>query len=199
VSVEAKPLRLALIVGSNREGRQGLVVANWFLRLLDQRPDYQVDVLDLAEVKLPDVQAQKPAFLGNYESPLVEAFGERIDAADAFIIVTPEYNHGYPASLKHAIDSVYHEWKGKPVAFVSYGGIGGGIRAIEQLRLVFAELHTVTARNTVCIPMARLAFDEYGDPREPEPLEAAASTLLAELTWWALALRTARSEARFPA
>jgi len=114
------------------------------------------------------------------------------------VVVTPEYNHGYPASLKHAMDSVYHEWKGKPVAFVSYGGIGGGIRAIEQLRQVFAELHTVTVRNTVSIPMARLAFDEHGAPREPVPLEAAAAALLTELEWWAEALRRARATRRFP-
>ncbi|TDO50532.1 NAD(P)H-dependent FMN reductase [Kribbella sp. VKM Ac-2527] len=192
------PLRLAVIIGSNREGRLAPVVANWFLGLVEAHPSYVLDLLDLAEVKLPETQAQKPAFLGAYDSPLVEAFAERIEAADAYVVITPEYNHGYPASLKHAIDSVYHEWKGKPVSFVSYGGVGGGMRAIEQLRLVFAELHTVTVRNTVCIPMARLAFDANGVPLEREPLETAAATLLTELGWWARALRSARSANGFP-
>lgn len=196
--MEEKCLRLAVIVASNREGRIAPVVANWFLGLVEPSRTWVVDVLDLAEVKLPDTQAQKPAFLGAYESPLIEAFSERIDAADAYVVVTPEYNHGYPASLKHAIDSVYHEWKRKPVGFVSYGGVGGGIRAIEQLRLVFAELHTVTLRNTVSIPMARLAFDENGVPLEAGPLEAAATALLAELEWWAEALHSARVSKGLP-
>lgn len=195
--MEDNLLRIAVVVGSTREGRLGPVVARWFLSLAEERP-LEVDVVDLAEVKLPDTQARKPAFLGEYESPLVEAFSSRIAGADGYVIVTPEYNHGYPASLKHAVDSVYHEWKGKPVAFVSYGGVGGGIRAIEQLRLVFSELHTVTVRNTVSIPMARLAFDESGVPHQQEPLENAAAALLTELDWWAQALRTARAANEFP-
>jgi NAD(P)H-dependent FMN reductase len=196
--MEEKQLRLAVIVGSNREGRLAPVIANWFLGVVEVSQAYDVDVLDLAEVKLPETQARKPAFLGEYESPLVEAFAERIEAADAYVIVTPEYNHGYPGALKHAIDSVYHEWKGKPVGFVSYGGVGGGIRAIEQLRLVFAELHAVTMRNTVSIPMARLAFDQDGAPRDAQPLEAAAASLLTEIGWWADALRAARAAHGFP-
>jgi NAD(P)H-dependent FMN reductase len=106
--------------------------------------------------------------------------------------VTPEYNHGYPASLKFLIDSVGAEWHGKPVAFVSYGGISGGLRAVEQLRQVFAELHTVTIRDAVSFAAAWEQFDGTGRLLEPERARRSMETLLARLHWWAVALRSAR-------
>ncbi len=88
-----------------------------------------------------------PDWSGRRDGEGVAAFRERIDRADAFVVVTPEYNHAYPAVLKFMIDCAYAEWQAKPVAFVSYGGISGGLRAVEQLRLVFAELHADAARH----------------------------------------------------
>ena len=124
------------------------------------------------------------------ESPSVQ---QRIAEADAFVVVTPEYNHGYPAPLKALIDSVGAEWRGKPVAFVSYGGISGGLRAVEQLRLVFAELHTVTMQNSVSFASAWEQFDGDGILLEPARAQRSMSTLLAQLYWWAIALRNART------
>ena len=118
---------------------------------------------------------------------------DRIAEADAFVVVTPEYNHGYPAPLKALIDSVGAEWRGKPVAFVSYGGISGGLRAVEQLRLVFAELHTVTMQNSVSFAAAWEQFDGEGILREPARAQRSMATLLAQLYWWAVALRNARA------
>ena len=109
------------------------------------------------------------------------------------MVVTPEYNHGYPASLKQAIDLAMQEWKAKPVAFVSYGGISGGLRAVEQLRQVFAELHAVTIRDTVSFAMAHGRFDSDGGLRDPDAAEAAVKVLLDELLWWGDALRAARA------
>jgi NAD(P)H-dependent FMN reductase len=179
-------LRVVLLVGSNREGRHGGVVGQWAAHQLWRRPDLEVDVIDLAELDLPAVH---PAV----RDERVHAFAARIDAADAFVVVTPEYNHGYPAALKHAIDQVNVEWRGKAVGFISYGGMSGGIRAVEQLRQVFAEVHAATVRDGVAFAGAWLLFDEHGELRDPTDAEAAAKLMLDQLVWWARALHDARA------
>ncbi|MGH3778504.1 MAG: NADPH-dependent FMN reductase [Pseudonocardiaceae bacterium] len=167
---------LAVIVASVRVGRFGPVVADWFVGQAKQRDDLSVDLIDLADTPAPSAN-----------------FTSRIGAADAFVIVTPEYNHGYPGPLKAAIDSVGREWQAKPVGFVCYGGLSGGLRAVEQLRVVFAELHAVTIRDTVSFHGARARFDEHGAPRDPAAVNTAAGALLNQLAWWAHTLRHARS------
>ena len=181
-----RPLKIAVIVGSNREGRFGGTVADWVVTRSRQRDDLAVDVIDLADVDLPMVYPHEP-------EPAVADYIERIGRADAFVVVTPEYNHGYPASLKQAIDLPRDQWRRKPVAFVSYGGRGGGLRAVEQLRQVFAELHAVTMRDQVSFHMAWEQFDESGHISRPARYDAAATTMLDHLAWWATALRTART------
>ena len=114
----------------------------------------------------------------------------RLASADAFVVVTPEYNHGYPGALKLLIDSASREWHAKPVAFVSYGGISGGLRAVEQLRLVFAELHATTIRDSVSFANVWELFNSAGQP--PPSAHKAMSALLRQLSWWAHALRDAR-------
>ena len=180
------PLQLAIIIGSTREGRFADVVAEWFVTQARLRDDFVLDVIDLADVDLPAVYPQQP-------SPAVEAFCERIGRADAFVVVTPEYNHGYPASLKQAIDIPHREWQAKPVAFVSYGGMSGGLRAVEQLRQVFAELHAVTVRDTVSFHRVFQLFDQAGEPADPDGCNTAAQAMLDQLVWWATALRAARA------
>ncbi len=126
-----EPIRLAVILGSTRQGRFGPTVAAWFIAQARSRGDMDVDVIDLAETRLPwDLDGRGKD--GRYASPEVLEYAARIDAADAFVIVTPEYNRGYPAPLKLAIDTVYSEWNAKPVGFVSHGGQSGGLRAVEQ-------------------------------------------------------------------
>lgn len=169
-------LGLAVIVGSVREGRFGPVVAEWFAGQAKQREDLSVEVIDLADTPIPST-----------------SFTSRIGAADAFVVVTPEYNHGYPGPLKSAIDSVGREWRAKPVGFVAYGGLSGGLRAVEQLRAVFAELHTITIRETVSFHGARGQFDELGAPRNPGAVNTAATILLDQLVWWARTLQHARA------
>jgi NAD(P)H-dependent FMN reductase len=178
-------LNVAVIVGSTREGRFGPTVASWFVGEAQQRADMSLDVLDLADLDLPTAYPQE-------RSAEVHAYVARLDRADAFVVVTPEYNHGYPASLKQAIDLAYHEWRAKPVAFVSYGGIAGGLRAVEQLRQVFAELHATTVRDTVSLHLAHTAFSTSGEPVDAARFNAAAKKMLDQLAWWATALRTAR-------
>ncbi|MFC5745357.1 NADPH-dependent FMN reductase [Actinomadura rugatobispora] len=195
--MQEEPIRLAVIVGSTRDGRFATTVATWFSGEVGLHLKAEVDVIDLAEVPLPVVMQAAPVNTGVYESAEVRALAARIEAADAFVVITAEYNHSFPASLKLAVDSVHLEWRGKPVAFVSYGGLSGGLRAVEHLRQVFAELRAVTVRNTVSFHMMFEQFDEHGRPRQAAQVSTATATMLAELEWWARALRRARRDSPF--
>jgi NAD(P)H-dependent FMN reductase len=181
------PIHLALIYGSTREGRFCDVVAQWAAAETGSDANFTLDLVDPMALDLPTRHGQSNAAL--------KALEQRLGDADAFIVVTPEYNHGYPAALKFLIDSFKAPWRAKPVAFVAYGGISGGLRAVEQLRLVFAELHAVAIRDTVSFANARGKFDGDGRLLDAEPPRQAMTLMLQQLHWWALALRTAR-EAR---
>lgn len=186
---DGRPLRLAVVVASNREGRFAPVVTDWFLSRARQRDDFVLDVVDLAETDLPTALSYDPSPAVRGELAKV---GPRLAAADAYVVVTPEYNHSYPAALKNLIDWHYTEWRAKPVAFVSYGGVSGGLRAVEHLRQVFAELHAVTVRDTVSFHNAGALFGDDG-PKDPTGPDGAAKKMLDQLGWWAGALRTARA------
>jgi NAD(P)H-dependent FMN reductase len=185
-----EPLRLAVITGSTRNGRFGPTATTWFLDQARTRGDLDIDPIDLADLQLPDILTDE----GEPRPEPVVALGERIAAADAFVVVTPEYNHSFPAPLKTAIDWYLDEWQAKPVGFVSYGGMSGGLRAVEQLRLVFAEVGATTVREVVSFHNYWEQFDADGSwPRDAERVKTAAKTLLDQLTWWARALRDART------
>ncbi|MET9434306.1 NAD(P)H-dependent oxidoreductase [Streptomyces sp. NPDC006551] len=184
------PLRLAVIVASNREGRFGPVIADWFLAQAAGREDFTVDVVDLAEIDLPTSLSYRPDAAVRAELAKVSPV---LAAADAFVVLTPEYNHSFPASLKSLIDWHFTEWQAKPVGFVSYGGISGGLRAVEHLRQVYAELHAVTVRDTVAFPHAHGQFEEDGGHKDPTGPDAAAKTMLDQIAWWARALRDAKA------
>ncbi|CAL9451933.1 hypothetical protein SUDANB176_02461 [Streptomyces sp. enrichment culture] len=180
-------LRVTVIVGSNRHGRFGPVVAGWLLDRLRDRDDLTVEVVDVAEIDLPTTMeptARAAAALADVTPKLARA--------DAFVVLTPEYNHSFPAGLKNLIDWHYGEWRAKPVALVTYGGLAGGLRAAEHLRQVFAELHAVTVRDTVSFHNAGAAFDDEGRPKDPTRPDTAAKTMLDQLVWWAAVLREAR-------
>ncbi|MFI1483567.1 NADPH-dependent FMN reductase [Streptomyces sp. NPDC020747] len=184
------PLKIAVIVGSNREGRFGPVVAEWLLSRIRDRADLAVDVVDTADAHLPTALSHSPSAEVAAELGKVTP---RLAGADAFVVLTPEYNHSFPASLKTLIDWHFHEWRAKPVAFVSYGGLSGGLRAVEQLRQVFAELHAVTVRDTVSFHNAGASFDDQGRHKDPSAPDAAVKVMLDQLAWWGLALREAKS------
>lgn len=186
-----KPVHVATIVASTRPGRFGPVIGNWFAREVAARPAFTNDVIDLAEV---DVEATAP----RSQQPAAAALLARIEAADAIVIVVPEYNHSYPASIKHVIDLAGGQWQGKPVGFVSYGGISGGLRATEHLRPVVATLGAAGVRNTLSFHNANRQFDDTGQPVDPEGLGVAVKAFLDELTWWAEGLRNARAARPFP-
>ena len=175
--------KIALIYGSDREGRFCDVVAGWALSELQLLPDVETDVVDPVRLELPRRSGAN--------SSAVLRLRERLAAADAFLVVTPEYNHSFPACLKALVDSANEAWHAKPVAFVSYGGISGGLRAVEQLRLVFAELHAVTLRDSVTFANAWDAFAD-GRPVRQEAATRAFRHMLARLMWWSAALKAAR-------
>ena len=180
------PVRVAVIVASTREGRFAPVITNWFTEQVAHRVDIDVDVIDLLDVNLP-------LTLGPAAHHAIAPVRERLGRADAFVVITPEYNHSYPAALKQLIDLVRAEWQAKPAAFVSYGGMSGGLRAVEHLRTVFAEMHTVTIRDAVSFHNPWVSFDN-GELREPDQPNAAAKVMLDELVWFEKALRAARAE-----
>ena len=182
------PVRLAVVVGSAREGRFAPTVLRWFAREADRHGGFEIDVLDTAELALPLGMSGIGA----------EPVAARLAEADAFVVITPEYNHSYPAALKNLVDWFHGEWHAKPVGFVSYGGISGGLRAVEHLRQVFAELHAVTIRETVSFHGAHGRFDQNGDPSDPAAATAA-KALLDQLEWWARALQDARGVRAYPA
>ncbi|KNX38741.1 NADPH-dependent FMN reductase [Luteipulveratus halotolerans] len=188
--------RLAVIIASVRQGRFAPVVAAWTQARVAEHSGFEVDVIDLADEYLPlELAPDSPVVLGeDYpRPPQMARLTARLDAADAFLVITPEYNHSFPASIKAAIDWHFTQWQAKPVAFVSYGGHAGGARAVNHLRQVFTELHAVSIRDGVAFPMVYRVFDEDGQPTDPE-VGRAAKVMLDELAWWARALRTAREE-----
>ncbi|HEV8557317.1 MAG TPA: NAD(P)H-dependent oxidoreductase [Actinophytocola sp.] len=182
-------LRLAVIIGSVREGRSGPAVASWFVGEAEAFGLFEVDVVDLAEVELPLSLTQRPA----PEPAVVLAdVGGRLESADAFVVITPEYNHSFTAPLKNLIDWHRSPWHAKPVGFVSYGGLSGGLRAVEQLRQVFAELHATTVRDTVSF---HNVWEQLGEDGRLRTTDAAipAKVMLEKLAWWATALKDARA------
>jgi NAD(P)H-dependent FMN reductase len=180
-------LRIAIVLGSVRRGRRGELIAEWFAEQARSRATFEVDLIDLADADIS-------AALVHESSDRLESVKQRIEEADVYAIVSPEYNHGYTAALKALIDVTYSQWRAKPVAFVSYGGISGGLRAVEQLRQVFAEMHTVTVRDSVAFANVFQAFTDDGELKDPEGAERAAQKMLWQLEWWGEALRNARSE-----
>lgn len=177
-------LRLLLVVGSVRDGRRGPAVADWARTLVAAHGGFDLDVVDLADLELPGTLD------GTGDT---DAWRAHVADADVALVVTPEYNHGYPGPLKTAIDTASPDWRGKAVGFVSYGGLAGGARAVEQLRPVFAEVHAQTVRDQVVLPNVWELLDEDG--RLDAPLaENSVKAVLEQLVWWGSALRTAREQ-----
>jgi NAD(P)H-dependent FMN reductase len=183
-AADATALRVAVIIGSTREGRVGDEIAQWFAAIAGQRGDLAVSVIDLTDYRFPAAYPRQPT------GPMVD-FAGAISRADAFVVVTPEYNGSFPASLKQAIDYAYDEWHGKPVGFVGYGCGSFGGHAVDHLRTVFTTLHTVTMPAVVGVDL--LTGRPGGGRLDDEATAQAARTLLEQLYWWGLALREARA------
>jgi NAD(P)H-dependent FMN reductase len=186
-------LKIKIILGSTRANRFSEKPAAWIQELAKARDDLDVELLDLRDYPLPFFEEPLPPGFAkdNYSNPAIIRWREKIRDADGFIICTPEYNHGYPAVLKNALDTVYHVWSRKAVAFVSWGG-AGGVRGVEQLRLVAVELDMVPTRFAVHISNPWLVKNIKEIDTEQNRQSAAA--LLDNLVWWTGALKKARDE-----
>jgi NAD(P)H-dependent FMN reductase len=185
-------LRVAIITGSTRPGRKNEAVARWFYGLTKERTDAEFEFVDIADYNLPLLDEPMPPSLGKYSHDHTRVWSEKIASFDAYVFVTPEYNHGIPGALKNAIDYLYREWNNKAAGFVSYGG-AGGTRAVEQLRLVMGELMIATVRAQVILSMFT-DFENF-DKFKPDPRhEREVHTLLDQVIAWGGALKELRSK-----
>jgi NAD(P)H-dependent FMN reductase len=190
-----EPLHVGVILASVREGRRGESFAKWIVTLASARPELSVRLLDLREWAIgPYAHKDSPPIAEKTyaQGSLAQRWGQEIASLDAFVVVTPEYSHGYPGALKNALDVVYAPWHHKPVGFVSYGGFAAGARAVEQLRLVAVELRLVPIRDEVNVRLIGYQADEQGFPKE-EVYGKRAAAMLDELTWWARVVKDGRA------
>jgi NAD(P)H-dependent FMN reductase len=198
-----RPLELKVLIGSTREGRAADLVAPWLVRRAREHGAFDVDVLDLRDWPLP-LFAENRDTIGDiddptYSQPVVKEWNQRIGSGEAFLFLTPEYNHSVPGVLKNAIDTVWLSFgfRNKPAGFVAYSaGVAAGVRAVEHLAHIAIEAEMVPLRNSVLIANVQQAFDD-GRPRD-QGTETSLDVLLADLQWWGEALRRARTEGELP-
>jgi len=191
-------VKLQVIVGSTRPARAVDKVVPWVTRHAALHEAFETEVIDLRDWPLP-MFGEHMGSIGDprdpsYSAPAVRQWNRKIAEADAYLVITPEYNHSVPGELKNAIDSVFvsFAFRNKPMAMVGYsGGIGGAIRAIEHLTQIAVEVEAAPLRSTVILPFVDKAFSEDGEPADPAT-EVSLQILLEDLAWWATALRNAR-------
>ncbi len=184
-----------IVIASTRPGRGGSAVAEWFIDHARSHGEWEVEVVDLAELNLPFLDEPNHPRLRQYTQAHTKAWSARVEAADAFVFVTPEYNHGYPAPLKNAIDFLHQEWSHKPVGFVSYGGVAAGTRSMQQLKQVVTALKLAPVTEAVNLPFFTQFVDEEGVLQANEVMIQAAQAMLDELVRVEQSLRPLRSEA----
>ncbi|ADJ29377.1 NADPH-dependent FMN reductase [Nitrosococcus watsonii] len=187
-------IKIAVIIGSTRPERVGESVARWVYDIAEQRSDAEFELVDLKELDLPLLDEPAPPSMGQYSQPHTKAWAAKVASFDAYVFVTPEYNHGTPGALKNALDFVYAEWNNKAAGFVSYGSAGGA-RAVEQLRLVASELQMAHVRNQVMFSL----FTDFQNMSEFTPHERhqkSVDDMLDQLIAWGCALKTLRENAK---
>ena len=188
-------MKVGIIVGSTRPGRNGEAVAKWVYEIARTRTDAEYELVDLHSFHLPVYDEPRPPSVGpSYQHAHTKAWGEKIASLDAYVFVTAEYNHGIPGALKNAIDFLYTEWNNKAAGFVSYGS-AGGVRAVEQLRLVMAELQVADVRSQVWFSL-HTEFENWTTFKPLPQKEAAIHTLLDQVVAWGTALRAVRLAAK---
>ncbi|MFB6549439.1 NADPH-dependent FMN reductase [Streptomyces sp. NPDC056405] len=184
---------LTVVIGSIRPGRAGLPIGQWFSERAHAHGGFEVRIADLAVFDLPLMDEPHHPRLHRYQHEHTKRWAGVVESSDAFVLVTPEYNYGYPASLKNAIDYLCVEWKDKPVGFVSYGGVAGGTRAVQQLKQVVTTLKMLPVFESVTIPFhAGLLDSENLRLNATDVLNQAADAMLGELIRTESALRSLR-------
>jgi NAD(P)H-dependent FMN reductase len=184
-------LKIAIITGSTRPGRNNEAVAKWVYEAARKRKDADYELIDIQTFDLPLLDEPVPPSMGRYSKPHTKAWAAKIAPADGFVFVTPEYNHGTSAALKNAIDYLYAEWNNKAAAFVSYGSAGGA-RAVEQLRLTLSECQVAHVRAQVMLSLMT-DFENFSVFKPHPRHEAAVATMLDQLATWADAMKMVRA------
>ncbi len=186
-------IRVAIVTGSTRPGRNNQAVARWVYDIAKRRSDAEFELVDIAEYKLPLLDEAVPPSMGQYSQTHTNTWAKKIGSFDAYVFVTPEYNHGTSAALKNAIDYLYREWNNKAAGFVSYGSAGGA-RAVEQLRLVMGELMVADVRAQVMLSLFT-DFENFSKFKPDPRHEAEVNMMLDQVIAWGEALRGVRTKA----
>ena len=181
-------IKIAIIVGSTRPGRNGEAVAKWVYEVSRKRSDAEFELVDIKDFNLPLLDEPMPPIMGQYSKPHTKVWAAKIGEFDAYVFVTPEYNHGTSGALKNAIDFLFAEWNNKAAGFASYGGASGA-RAVEQLRLNLAEVQMATVRNQVLLSMYT-DFENFSVFKPGPTKEQSVNDMLDQLIAWGSALKT---------
>ena len=183
--------KLTIVIASLREGRAGEAIARWFVDRARQHGKFEVQVADLKELNLPILNEPHHPRLKKYVHASTKQWSAIVDASDAFVFISAEYNYATPPSLVNALDTVYHEWTYKPVGFVTYGGISGGLRAMQMTRMMVTGFKMMPMVEAVNIPFFT-QFIQDGVFKANETHEKSVTPMLDELLRWAEALKTLR-------
>jgi len=185
-------LKVAIIVGSTRPGRKADTVARWVYEIAKKRSDASFEIVDIADFNLPLLDEAMPPMMAQYSQPHTKTWAEKIGGFDAFVFVTPEYNHSTSGALKNAIDFLFREWNDKAAGFVGYGATGG-TRAVEHLRLMMAEVKVAGVRAQVALSLIT-DFEKFTTFKPAPHQEQAVSTMLNDLVGWGEALKSLRAK-----
>ena len=183
-------IRIAIIIGSTRPGRKGEAVAKWVYEIAQKRSDAKFELVDIKAFNLPLLDEPMSPMMGEYTHQHTKDWSATIASFDAYVFVTPEYNHGTSAALKNAIDFLYHEWVNKAAGFVGYGG-ASGIRAVESLRLVMGELQVADVKAQVCLSLFT-DFENFSVLNPHPQHEKSVNVMLDQVIAWGGALKSLR-------
>jgi NAD(P)H-dependent FMN reductase len=191
-ALEEFMIRIAIIIGSTRPGRNGEAVAQWVYEIAQRRNDAQFELVDIKDFNLPLLDEPVPPSLGQYTKEHTKAWSAKIDSFDAYVFVTPEYNHGTSAALKNAIDFIYKEWNNKAAGFVGYGG-ASGTRAVENLRLIMGEMQVADVRAQVGLSLYT-DFENFSVFKPAPQQEQSVNAMLDQVIAWGVALKALRQK-----
>jgi NAD(P)H-dependent FMN reductase len=183
---------LKIIIASTRPGRKGISVANWFIETVKKYPDFNVVILDLAEINLPFIDEPNHPRLQQYTKEHTKQWSNTINSADAFVFIIPEYNYSMPPTLLNAIDFLYKEWNYKPVGLVSYGGISGGTRSAQMSKQVMTAVKLMPLAEGVTLPFFTKNIDDKERFNSNELIDKSVAVMMKELLKWTAALKSIR-------
>lgn len=187
-------LKLYVVVTSTRPGKVGAPIGQWFYEFARDHGKFDVELVDLEQIDLPLIDEPNHPRLANYQNQHTKDWSAKIDAADAFVLITPEYNYSAPPALLNALDYLYREWHYKPVGFVSYGGVSGGTRSVQVIKGIVTTLKMMPLPESVIIPFVARRLNEDNQFGATEIDEKAATTMLDELHRWTEALKPLRNQ-----